>query len=125
MIVLSNGAKFQPVTTKSIIQGHPSIEGVLVVGTGRFQPALVIDLKVYPADAQVFIEGIWPVVQRAKQEAAAHGKVFGGKITLTAPNKPFVRAGKGSVIRPKSTALYPDEIEALFSGSVGDKELGV
>ena len=125
VIVLSNGEKFQPVTTESIIQGHPSIEGALVVGTGRFQPALVIEPKVYPADAEAFIEDIWPIVQRANQEAAAHGKIFRGKIILTTPSKPFVRAGKGSVIRPKSTALYTDEIEALFSDAVGDRELGV
>ena len=125
VIVLSNGEKFQPVTTESTIQGHPSIEGALVVGTGRFQPALVIEPKVYPADAEAFIEEIWPIVQRANQEAAAHGKIFRGKIILTTPDKPFVRAGKGSVIRPKSTALYADEIEALFSDSVGNKELGV
>lgn len=125
MLVLSNREKFQPVITESIIQGHPSIEGALVVGTGRFQPALVIEPKVHPADAEAFIEEIWPIVQRANQEAAAHGKIFRGKIILTTPDKPFIRAGKGSVTRPKSTALYADEIEALFSDSVGDKELGV
>lgn len=36
-----------------------------------------------------------------------------------------MRAGKGSVIRPKSTALYADEIEALFNHEVRDKALGV
>lgn len=125
VIVLSNGEKFQPVTTESIIQGHPSVEGALVVGTGRFQPALIVEPKVYPADAEAFIEEIWPIVQKANQEAAAHGKIFRGKIVLATPDKPFVRAGKGSIIRPKSTALYADEIEALFNDSVGDKELGV
>ena len=123
--VFSNGEKFQPVTTESIIQGHPSIEGALVVGTGRFQPALIVDPKVYPADAEAFIEEIWPIVQKANQEAASHGKIFRGKIMLATPEKPFVRAGKGSIIRPKSTALYADEIEALFNDSIGDKELGV
>lgn len=123
VIVLSNGEKFQPVTTESIIQGHPSVEGALVVGTGRFQPALIVEPKVLPADPEAFIEEIWPIVQRANEEAAAHGKIFRGKIILTSPDKPFVRAGKGSIIRPKSTALYTDEIEALFNDSVGDKEL--
>lgn len=125
VLVLSNREKFQPVITESIIQGHLSLEGSLVVGTGRFQPALVIEPKVHPANAEAFIEEIWPIVQRANQEAAAHGKIFRGKIILTTPDKPFIRAGKGSVTRPKSTALYADEIEALFSDSVGEKELGV
>lgn len=125
VLVLSNREKFQPVITESIIQGHPSLEGALVVGTGRFQPALVIVPKVHPADAEAIIEEIWPIVQRANQEAAVHGRISRGKPILTTPDKPFIRAGKGSVTRPKSTALYADEIGALFSDSVGDKELGV
>lgn len=124
VIVLSNGEKFQPVTTESIIQGHPEIEGALVVGTGRFQPALIIEPRVPIVDAETFIEEIWPTVQQANSEAAAHGKIFRGKILLATPGKPFIRAGKGSIIRPKSTALYADEIEALFSNATGNIELG-
>ena len=35
-----------------------------------------------------------------------------------------MRAGKSSIIRPKSIASYADEIEALFNDSLGDTELG-
>ncbi|KAK4693659.1 hypothetical protein P7C71_g3783, partial [Lecanoromycetidae sp. Uapishka_2] len=124
VIVLSNGEKFQPVTTESIVQGHPDIEGALVVGTGRFQPALIIEPRVPIVDAEAFIEQIWPTVQQANQEAAAHGKIFRGKVILASPEKPFIRAGKGSIIRPKSTALYADEVEALFTHATGNMELG-
>ena len=68
-------------------------EGALVVGTGRFQPALIIGPKVHPIDPKALIEEIWPIVQRANQEAAAHGKISRGRIILTSPDKPFVRAG--------------------------------
>lgn len=124
VIVLSNGEKFQPVTTESIIQSHPDIEGALVLGTGRFQPALIVEPRAPVVDAQTFIEQIWPIVQKANQEAAAHGRIFRNKIIITSPDKPLVRAGKGSIIRPKSTALYVDEVEALFSSAGVDKELG-
>lgn len=124
VIVLSNGEKFQPVTTESIIQGHPDIDGALVVGTGRFQPALIIEPRVYGAGPDTFINSIWPVIQQANQEAAAHGKLFKGKVILTSPDKPFVRAAKGTIIRSQSTTLYANEIEALFRDSVGDDGLG-
>ena len=70
------------------------------------------------------IEEIWPLFQRANQEAIAHGKIFRGRIIPNSPDKPFVRARKYSVTRPKYTALYADEIEALFNDSIGDTELG-
>ena len=44
-IVLSNGEKFNPVPSEAIISGHPLISGAILVGQGRFQPALIVKPK--------------------------------------------------------------------------------
>lgn len=55
VIVLCDGDSFQPVTTEGIIQYHPIIEGALVVGTGRFQPALINEPRVPVVNSDTFI----------------------------------------------------------------------
>lgn len=61
-----------------MIYSQPSLlEGVIVVGTGQFQPTLIVEPKAYPADAEAFIEEIWPIVRNANQEAAAQAKSLG------------------------------------------------
>ncbi|KAK7885322.1 hypothetical protein LTR67_010500 [Exophiala xenobiotica] len=123
VIVLSNGEKFQPVTAESIVQSHPDVEGALVVGTGRFQPVLIIEPRKHPDDPERFINSIWPAIEAANKESAAHGRIFRGKVLLTSPEKPFTRTSKGTVIRARSTALYEAEVEELFAEAAENPEI--
>ena len=42
-------------------------------------------------------------------------RIFRSKVALTDKSKPFVRAGKGTVVRKRCEALYATEIDALYS----------
>ncbi|KAI1621302.1 hypothetical protein EDD37DRAFT_581368, partial [Exophiala viscosa] len=123
VIVLSNGEKFQPVTAESVVQSHPDVDGALVVGTGRFQPVLIIEPRKHPDDPERLINSIWPAVEAANKESAAHGRIFKGKVLLTSPEKPFVRTSKGTIIRARSAALYEGEVEELFAEAAKNPDI--
>lgn len=116
VLVLSNGEKFNPVNMEGVIVGYPLIRGALIVGKGRFQASLIIEprpeLKMSKDD---FIQEIWPVVEKANVLGPAHGRIFRDKVEVASADKPFLRAGKGTVIRGLTTKLYTNEINALYA----------
>jgi hypothetical protein len=48
------------------IRNHPKVNDVLVVGHGKFQSALLIELKVgETAVDEGLVEDIWPLIEKA------------------------------------------------------------
>lgn len=122
ILVLSNGEKFNPVTMEGIIQGHPLVRGAIIVGTARFQAGLIIEPKPgVTMSEDDLIEEIWPSIHKANVDGPAHAHIFRSKVMVTSADKPFVRAGKGTVVRGQTTRLYSEELDALYSGANADK----
>ena len=115
IIVLSNGEKFNPSPSESIVTGHHLLSGALIIGLARFQPALIVELRdgVDLQSAEV-IEAIWPTVQQANAQAPGHARVIRSMIATTV-TKRFERAAKGTVIRKLSAEKFEPEIEALYA----------
>lgn len=65
IIVLSNGEKFNPNPSEAIISGHLLVSGVLIVGQGRFQAALLVEPKDSGISKDLLIEQIWPTIEPA------------------------------------------------------------
>ncbi|KAI9874581.1 MAG: hypothetical protein M1830_009591 [Pleopsidium flavum] len=124
ILVLSNGEKFNPVPMESIIQGHESVSGALIVGQGRFQAALLVEPRHHGSTDESFIDEIWPSVEHANVEGPGHAKILRSKIVVTSPEKPFSRAGKGTVVRGATTKLYAGEIESLYANKTTQKLRG-
>jgi nucleoside-diphosphate-sugar epimerase len=117
IIVFSNGEKLNPVTIEEMVQDHEEVKGVLVVGTNRFQPALLLEPSTHPKDEKEgyeFVENIWPLVEKANHETVFHGRIGKEFIMLSNPNKPFIRTAKGNVQRAGTSKLYADEIDQLY-----------
>ncbi|KAI0177636.1 nonribosomal peptide synthetase [Pestalotiopsis sp. NC0098] len=117
IIVFSNGEKLNPVTIEEIISDHPQVQGAVVVGTNKFQPALILEPTAYPKNAdeeKKFIDSVWPLVVNANKETVAHGQIGRQFIMLTKPEKPFPRAGKGTIQRAGAVKLYKDEIDEFY-----------
>ncbi|KAK3946678.1 hypothetical protein QBC32DRAFT_329108 [Pseudoneurospora amorphoporcata] len=106
IIVFSNGEKLNPITIEETVQGHPKVMGAVVVGTNRFQPALIIEP---------------PTVVRVNKETVAHGQIGRQYMALSTPGKPFLRAGKGTVLRFGTINMYKAEIDKMYE----DAEKGV
>ena len=112
---------------EGIVTACPEVTGALIVGQGKFQSAILIEAKDPPADAQAaqrLTEAIWPFIQRANKSCVANGRVARELILYTSPGKPLPRAGKGTIQRQRSVALYQQEIhetyERLDSGKQQD-----
>lgn len=115
IIVLSNGEKFNPVPLEMIIQGHPLLKGALIVGQGLFQPALLVESKEPCQNETALIEEIWPTVERANSIAPGHARIIKSAIIVAAPDKPFQRAAKGTIVRKFTTEDYLPATKALLS----------
>lgn len=118
VIVLSNGEKFGPVDLEKTVEAHPAIHGALVVGQGRFQAGLLIEVDPKHAheakDPGAFIDQIWPTVEKGNTTVATHGRVFKSKIVIAKPDKSFARAPKGSIMRRRTNDLFAKEIDAIY-----------
>ncbi|KAK3343348.1 hypothetical protein B0H65DRAFT_590229 [Neurospora tetraspora] len=124
IIVFSNGEKLNPITIEETVQGHPKVMGAVVVGSNRFQPALIIEPVEHPETEEgrkALLDEIWPTVVRVNKETVAHGQIGRQYMGLSTPGKPFMRAGKGTVLRPGTINLYKAEIDKLYE----DAEKGV
>lgn len=124
VIVLSNGEKFNPVSMEGVITGHPLVKGAIIIGTARIQACLVVE----PAEGatmsdDAFIDEIWPTVLEANKVGPAHGRIFKHKIAVATSSKPFIRAGKGTIIRAQTGRLYSEEVEQLYREGDLDKGL--
>ncbi|KAI1332355.1 nonribosomal peptide synthetase [Xylariaceae sp. FL0255] len=117
IIVFSNGEKLNPVTIEEAIQDHPELKGAIVVGAGRFQPSLIIEPVTHPkngAEAKKLIDRVWPSVVRLNKETVAHGQIGPEYIMVSRPEKPFLRAGKGTIQKAGTVKLYQPEIDAHY-----------
>ncbi|KAI8961835.1 acetyl-CoA synthetase-like protein [Daldinia sp. FL1419] len=125
VIVFSNGEKLNPVTTEDIVAAHPELKGVLVVGQDYFQPAMILEPHHHPQNEQEekeFIDRIWPLVVQANKESVAHGRIERDFIMFSKPEKPLLRAGKGTIQRGLSVKLYQDEIDELYKKAESDQQ---
>ncbi|KAI1878244.1 uncharacterized protein JN550_000426 [Neoarthrinium moseri] len=118
IIVFLNGEKTNPVSMEQhIVSNNPELGGVIVIGAQRFQAALLIepvDSNLTTAEQASLIERVWPSVEEANRVAPAHARVEKSLIFVTSPERPLIRAGKGTLQRAASLALYKAEIDKVY-----------
>ncbi|KAF2001389.1 transferase family protein [Amniculicola lignicola CBS 123094] len=115
LIVLSNGYKISPLETEAFVTTHPAIEGCLVIGTGKPQAALLIELKNTSSKTDQLLDSIWATVEKANSMSRHKNQLLRDFITFSEPDKPFIRTDKGTVKRTATLALYADYIERFYS----------
>ena len=117
IIVLSNGYKINPVAAESVIQDHSLISGALIIGLGRAQVVLLIELKADQSNTPGIIDTIWPVIEKANSGLPGPGRISRTKVLIAPAGKLFHRTGKGTIVRKLTEKDFVAEIEALYSGS--------
>ena len=116
IIVLSNGEKFNPIPLESQLQGLPHVSGAIIAGQNRFQPALLLEMSPFiDRSEEELIHDLWPSIKAANALLPRYGHIVHSLILIAKADKPFVRAGKGTVVRRLTEALYADEIENLYT----------
>lgn len=120
IIVFLNGEKTNPISMEQYIVAHnKDISNALVIGAQRFQAALLIEpitdgKELGVSERAAFIEKIWPTVEDANKDAPSHARLLKSHVLFTQPQKPMVRAGKGTVSRAATLKAYTSEFDALY-----------
>ncbi|KAL2785317.1 acetyl-CoA synthetase-like protein, partial [Aspergillus keveii] len=121
VIVFLNGEKTNPVSMEQHIAAtNPEVSAVLVAGARRFQASLVVELhnqekKLDVAERGAMIEKLWPCIEQANTFCPAHARIAKTHVLFTTPGKPMLRAGKGTVQRAGTLALYQSQLDALYA----------
>ena len=119
IIVFKSSFLCNPIAMEQRLSVLPEIRMALMVGTGRYQSALLIeteDDRAMTASAkQNFIKQVWPVVEEANQAYPKDARVSSSHILLTDPEIPVQRAGKGTVQRGPTLKLYQDILDELYT----------
>lgn len=121
IIVFLNGEKTNPILMEQhVVASNPStLIGAIVVGAQRFQAGLIIEpahATVTTAEQAALIESVWPSIEEANRVAPAHARVEKSLVLVTSPDRPLLRAGKGTLQRGISIAQYSREIDAMYAG---------
>ncbi|RYP43738.1 hypothetical protein DL768_009730 [Monosporascus sp. mg162] len=118
MVVFSNGEKLQPLGAQAIINAHPAIAGSLVIGTGKFQAGLLVELKdrepIDAAEREALIDSIYETVKVANASSPGYAQIHREYIMFSDPEKPFAYTDKGTVKRRATLAGYTQEIENFY-----------
>ncbi|KAL8638538.1 MAG: hypothetical protein Q9228_004312 [Teloschistes exilis] len=118
IIVLSNGEKVNPIWMENLVAAHPDVQSALVVGHARFQTALLVEPKESlssETDKIKYINNLWPTVQGGNAQCETHARISRELLILTSSEKPFLRAGKGTIQRKMTVEFYHDEIENAYN----------
>jgi acyl-coenzyme A synthetase/AMP-(fatty) acid ligase len=117
MLVFLSGEKFYPVDVERILCRNPGIQEAILIGTGRSQAALLLDLvrgnDEHDGDIHKTLERIWPVIDATNELSPAYAKVSRDCILVVDPKRPIIRTAKGNVQRNATIKLYQNEITKL------------
>ncbi|KAL9595711.1 MAG: hypothetical protein Q9219_006277 [cf. Caloplaca sp. 3 TL-2023] len=117
IIVLSNAEKFNPVDFETMVAAHPAIKSAIVGGHGRSQTALLVEpMTVDETDdgKRDLLSAIWPTVVEANGNCPAHARIMKDFIIFVDKSRGVERAGKGTVQRAATLALYQADIDKLY-----------
>ncbi|KAL8951795.1 MAG: hypothetical protein Q9222_002244 [Ikaeria aurantiellina] len=118
IIVFVNGEKFNAVTFEDRVSSHAALNSVLVTGQGCFQAALLVEPKQAlrsTAQRAHLLEEIWPLIEKANENGPAHCRVSKAHVLFTKPEKPMLRASKGTVQRRLTLNAYAEEVDSLYA----------
>lgn len=114
-VVLSNGYKIAPLDTEALITTHPAIEGCLIIGTGKPQAGLLVELKDPSVRNVELFDSVWEIVDRANNSGFQKIRLQRDYIAFAEPDKPFIRTDKSTIKRRATLDLYSEFIDRFYA----------
>ncbi|KIW12711.1 hypothetical protein PV08_09989 [Exophiala spinifera] len=119
VIVFLNGEKTNPISFEQAVSAHPEVKSALVGGAQRFEAFLLIELvnpkNMNTDERHELLDRLWPIIADANFTAPAHARISKTKVIFSRPDKPFPRAGKGTVQRRATMDLYQEQIDEAYA----------
>jgi aryl carrier-like protein len=120
IIVFSTGEKLNPVDMEAVINGNPLVSASLIAGQARFQSSLLVEPSKHPEtdhDRAELMNSVLASVEQANALSPSHGRIHRNMIMFTFPDKPMLRAGKGTVQRQLTLDMYSTELDTLYDAN--------
>ncbi|KAE9367390.1 putative NRPS-like enzyme [Stipitochalara longipes BDJ] len=114
ILVFSSGEKLNPIPMESSITAVSGVNGALVVGQGHPRAALLVELGRDVAFSSDPRQELWSAIDAANALLPGYGRITRSMIIIADAKKPFVRAGKGTVVRRLTEELYAVEIQKFY-----------
>ncbi|KAJ7648272.1 putative aminoadipate reductase [Mycena polygramma] len=121
VLIMANGEKTVPGPMEDEIMASPMINTAIMFGHEHSEVGVLVDpnpaYKVDSNDEEQlahFRNLIWPVIERANENAPAFAQIYKEMILLMQPEKPIVRTGKGTINKKGTVATYKPEIDNLY-----------
>ena len=118
-ILFRPGYMCNPGDMEQQVSQHVAVQAVLMAGTGRFQPALLIERKgdqpMSDAERHTLVEELWPIIEKTNATYKLGARVSKTHILFTNPLQPMLRAGKGSVQRAPTLQLYEKALDEMYA----------
>ncbi|KAJ6436822.1 integrase core domain protein [Purpureocillium lavendulum] len=122
VVVLSNSFKISPLDTEAFVTTHPAVDGCLMIGSGKPQAGLLIELKDPSARNNELFDSIWLTVERANSSTLQKSRLQRQYIAFADPEKPFIRTDKRTIKRRATLDLYAEFIDRFYSTRDEDAE---
>lgn len=100
--------KGESCTLEGKLQSLAGVLGAIVFGNGRLRCGLIVETR---DEAKGVPESVWQMVEKENECVPAHAKIERDMILVAKEEKPFLRAGKGTVARTQRLKEYDSEIE--------------
>ena len=119
--VFHSGMKYHPVAVEQqLSRSSPDVAEALLVGTGRPQAALLLELKQgTPLETarqqEEFLSRLWPLIEEVNNMCPEYAKITKDLTLILSPAKPMARASKGTVQRQATVALYEKELDMIYA----------
>lgn len=121
ILILNNAYKVNPLHIEVPLLSQPLLSGVLVFGAGYVRCGIVLEPRggavLQGKEMEMFVEKVWVDIQKANDEVPEHARVHRDLVIVADSERPFVRAGKGTVVRGMTTKLYAKEIADVYAKS--------
>jgi hypothetical protein len=121
MVNTAHGQLIDPTMQENIVGADPRVACALLLGTNRKATAWLIEPRVHAegvAEEASLKELLWDSMQRANELAPDYARVRKDMILFTKPDKPMLRASKGTVQRNATLEAYKKEIDQLYGESL-------
>jgi acyl-coenzyme A synthetase/AMP-(fatty) acid ligase len=114
IMILSNGAKVNPLHIEVKLLNHPVLKGCLMFGDGHTACGMLLEPKQPSTNKDELLNSVWAAIEEANMMVPERARVLKSLVIFTSAEKPLARSVKGLPMRKLSRALYEAEIQEVY-----------
>lgn len=118
VIVFKPGYMCNPIIMEQHVAQHTEVRSVLMTGTGRFQPALLVepatDRELSAGAKEELVYRLWPLISEANEKYKIGARVSRSHVIILDQGMTMRHAGKGTVQRAPTIYEYKAVLDDLY-----------